>query len=291
MSTLTNTENQIHFIRCIQSVYDAITDVNENAIYWITDKGKIYLGSILMSMTTIVDTELSESSLNPISNAAVTRELNSIKDKSISNIEDYEIQNNVPSKRLVGLDKSANQWIEQTEDSTSTIIVTGNESTIEHLRVSNKNNFPDKIGIEVEHGQRLTFYDIYIDDNYSVGMYIPKAWYDQIMSCWIQGCTGVVIGEADNKDAWNGVLDFNACHINNCDTGIILYSKDSNTICLDKCSFEGTTQAIVNNGVIMIPSAVFEENFGCTVDANEMDNTMTMSAGSEITKSYPAPPE
>lgn len=252
MSTLTNTENQIHFIRCIQSVYDAITDVNENAIYWITDKGKIYLGSILMSMTTIVDTELSESSLNPISNAAVTRELNSIKDRSISNIEDYEIQNNVPSKRLVGLDKSANQWIEQTEDSTSTIIVTGNESTIEHLRVSNKNNFPDKIGIEVEHGQRLTFYDIYIDDNYSVGMYIPKAWYDQIMSCWIQGCTGVVIGEADNKDAWNGVLDFNACHINNCDTGIILYSKDSNTICLDKCSFEGTTQAIVNNGVLYV---------------------------------------
>ena len=49
MSTLTNTENQIHFIRCVQSVYDAITDINENAIYWITDKGKIYLGSILMS--------------------------------------------------------------------------------------------------------------------------------------------------------------------------------------------------------------------------------------------------
>ena len=51
-----------------------------------------------------------------------------------------------------------------------------------------------------------------------------------------------------------------------------------------------TYMVIVNNGIIMIPSAVFEENFGCTVDANEMDNTMTMSAGSEITKSYPAPP-
>lgn len=191
--------------------------------------------------------------LNKIEDLEIAVSTKADKATSISNITNYNAQQKVQSTRLVGMSKlnDISRYIVQTENAESTIKVDGNESTVEHLSLSNEHNYDNKVGIDVVAGQRLSFYDIYINSNYAIGMRIPFAWYDQFMSCWIQGKEyGVIIGNPNLPYDWCGVLDFNACHINNSKTGVMIYAKETNTICFDKCSFEGTDLAFENYGTM-----------------------------------------
>lgn len=175
-----------------------------------------------------------------------------------SNVTSYSAQNVADSIRLTGKDKTSLNPIVQSSDAESTILVKSNESGVEHVRLSNSGGHAGKIGIDVGYpAQRLTFYDIYIEDNYAVGVRIPTAYYSQFNSCWFQGDTGIEIGQVASPSNWIGVLDFLACHLNNCDVAFKIYAKDTNTICLDKCSFEGDKIAIDSVGTLYVRNTYF----------------------------------
>jgi hypothetical protein len=154
----------------------------------------------------------------------------------------------------------------QTADAPNTIQVQGNESGVEHIRIANTNGYTNKTGIDIVTGQRLTFYDIFIEHSprYKVGVNIPAGYYSQFMSCWIQGETGIKIGDESNRDKWIGVLDFNACHFNNSGLAVAVYPKDTNTICFDKCSFEGDDVCIENKGIIYVRNTYFGDQIEST---------------------------
>lgn len=188
------------------------------------------------------------------------------------------------SERLYGVNKSNRNLIEQTENDDCTIEAIYNECSIERLSLQNTNNYDNKTAIKVDTpSQRFYANSIFVrggmsSNRYSVGLDIPTSYYSYFNDMFIVGETGVKIGQSDNQNAWTGVLDFNSCHINDCDLGVRQYAKDTNTICFDKCSFEGDLKGIENDGTVYFRNTYFGDN---PTDLDTPINLATANAGSE----------
>lgn len=180
---------------------------------------------------------------------------------------------NVNANRLTGISKSSRYPIVQQEDEDNCIEVHSNESVIEHVRVSNPNNYANKTGIDFKYpGQRQKVDSVYIDNGFETGMNIPKAYYSQFEDVWATGDTAIKIGDEDNPSEWIGVLDFESCHVNGSDLGVNEVASDTNTICFDKCSFENNLKCIKNNGKMYFKNTYFGDTPSTQEDVNVLES-------------------
>ena len=188
------------------------------------------------------------------------------------------------SERLYGANKSDRNIISQASDKDCTIEAQYNECSIERLSLENTNNYANKTAIKVDYpSQRFYSNSIFVrgsrtTNRYATGLDIPTAYYSYFNDMFIVGETGVKIGKSDDQTAWTGVLDFNSCHFNACDLGVRQYAKDTNTICIDKCSFEGDLKGIENDGTVYFRNTYFGDN---PVDLDTEINLAIANAGSE----------
>ena len=185
----------------------------------------------------------------------------------------------VNSNKLSGISKTSKNPINQMEDKISCVDVQYNESLVENIRIENTNNYPDKIGLNLKTpGQRQKIDSVYIGNNFKIGMNIPTAYYSQFNDIWSSGEIGILIGDSNQPENWIGVLDFNACHINSSTLGVKEVSKDTNTICFDKCSFENNINSVENNGLLYFSNTYFGDN---KQNTNTPVHVCISNAGSE----------
>ena len=233
-------------------------------------------GSALYKIRNITTTDVvDESKIIALSNNLIAELINfTLNREQMMNANHFYVNSN----KLTGISKSSRYPINQMEDEISCVDVQYNESLVENIRITNNNNYPDKIGLNLKTpGQRQKIDSVYIGNNFKIGMNIPTAYYSQFNDIWSSGETGVLIGDSNNPEKWIGVLDFNACHFNSSKVAFKEVSIDTNTICIDKSSFEGDIVAIDNAGKIYVRNTYF----GDTPDTTEKINCLIARPGSE----------
>ena len=197
-----------------------------------------------------------------------------IKREKVPNINYFKVESN----KLSGLNMAL-MPIEQQSNKSSCVDVQYNECLIQNLRIKNTNNYSNKTAINfLTPGQRQKVDSVYIDSGFKYGMNIPNAYYSQFNNVWVRGDIGIQIGNPSSPGNWIGVLDFNACHINGSKLGIKEIATDTNTICFDKCSFEGNIKCVENSGKMYFKNTYFgDTNLTTTDDLSVLD----ANAGSE----------
>lgn len=162
------------------------------------------------------------------------------------------------SNNLTGRNKSIKSKIHQTQEKDNTIELMYNENTVSNLCLANTNSFGNKTAIDVKTpSQRNKFDSILIEKGYEYGIKIPTSYYSQFNDVWAAGKTGILIGNPDKTGDWIGVLDFNACHFNASDMAFKVVAKDTNTVCVDKSSFENNYKCMDNSGVVYVRNTYF----------------------------------
>lgn len=203
-----------------------------------------------------------------IENDGIKREANSTKNSFTIN-----------SNKLSGVCKSSKNPIVQEENEDSCINVTYNECLVENLNIQNPNNYQDKTAINVlTPSQRNKFDSIYIGNGFKTGIKIPTSYYSQFNDVWTSGETGILIGDPEQPSNWIGVLDFNACHFNRSKLAVKQVATNTNTICFDKCSFEGNINNVENDGLLYFRNTYFGDN---KYDSNESVHVLKANALSE----------
>lgn len=165
------------------------------------------------------------------------------------------------SNNLTARTKNIKSRINQTQDKDNTIELMYNENTVSNLFLSNPDGYENKIAIDIKSpSQRNKLDSIFIEEGYEIGVKAPTSYYSQFNDVWFSGKTGIQIGNPDATGEWIGVLDFDACHFNASDIAFQVVATDTNTICLDKSSFEDCYKCIDNAGVVYARNTYFGDS-------------------------------
>ena len=202
-----------------------------------------------------------------IENDGIKREANSTKNSFT-----------IGSNKLSGVCKAAHNPINQEENSDFCVNVKSNECLVENINIQNPNNYSNKTAINVSTpSQRNKFDSIYIGHGFETGIKIPTSYYSQFNDVWTVGETGILIGDPEQPSNWIGVLDFNSCHFNASKMAFKQVATSTNTICIDKSSFENNVKCIDNAGTLYVRNTYTGDT---PVDAIETVGVLDAQAGS-----------
>lgn len=173
--------------------------------------------------------------------------------------------------------------IECQTNKNSSIEIVGNESTVEHIRISNTNKFPNKIGISVNTSQRHFFQDLIIED-FETGIFMPKSYYNYFADIFIRNNkNGMVVGNESNKNDWIGAMTLNAVRFNNNNIAFTNFAKENTrSLILNGCIFEGNIVSIKNYGDMIINNTYFGDQLQFEED-NSTPNCNIQAYGESYT--------